>query len=400
MSDSVRVLCGDMREVLAELPPESVHAVVTDPPYGLEFMGKDWDQQVPGVDYWRAVLRVCKPGAHLVAFGGTRTAHRLACAIEDAGWELRDCLSWLYGSGFPKSHNLDGAWDGWGTALKPAWEPIYLARKPFKASVASNVQEHGCGALNIDGCRIGTTVETWPSSRSYRPGSFQPTHDGTDPTQSAGDAPAGRWPANLVLDDVAARALDAQTGQSASSNHVQHNSCMRKSVAKGSDTPHTSHGHVDSGGASRFFYTAKASRSEREAGLERFESRNVNDGRATSMDTAYQRGDTQRRNVHPTVKPVALMRWLVRLITPPGGLVLDPFTGSGSTGVAAVLEGARFVGCELSPEFAQLARARIAHAADEDDDQLALFERAELKPPVKVRPTQASFLWADDEVTG
>jgi len=152
------------------------------------------------------------------------------------------------------------------------------------------------------------------------------------------------------------------------------------------------------GGASRFFYTAKASRSEREAGLERFESRNVNDGRDTSIDNPYQRGDTQRRNVHPTVKPISLMRWLVRLITPPGGVVLDPFTGSGSTGVAAVLEGARFIGCELSAEYAQLARARIAHAADEDDgDQLTLFERSELKPVVKVQPAQASFGWLDDD---
>jgi len=378
-----------MRELLAAMPSESVDAVATDPPYGLAFMGKAWDQQVPGPDYWREVLRVLKPGGHMVAFGGTRTAHRLACAIEDAGFDLRDCVSWLYGSGFPKSHDVskaidreagaercegvpgryasrrprerveavsayqDGvgnassavvtvpatesarAWDGWGTALKPAWEPIYLARKPFKCTVAQSVLEHGCGALNIDGCRIGSDGATRdaPSGNGTRSNQVYGTYGAckTVPLE------LGRWPANLVLDEEAARLLDAQTGERG-------------------------------GGPSRFFYVAKASRSEREAGLEHFEPRigSAVTGRkpgSAGAQSAYA-GTTEsaRRNTHPTVKPVSLMRWLVRLITPPGGIVLDPFTGSGSTGVAAVLEGARFIGCELSPEFAEIARARIAHA--------------------------------------
>jgi DNA modification methylase len=651
-----RVLCGDMRELLAAMPPESVHAVVTDPPYGLEFMGKQWDQQVPGPDYWRQVLRVCKPGAHLLAFGGTRTAHRLACAIEDAGWEVRDCLSWLYGSGFPKSHDVSKAidreagavrevvgskvglpgyhlhgheggeafghglgsstyetrlaasqvtapateaaraWDGWGTATKPAhepvylavkpvtwahvdsrlralqeglwsrldaklaallsrsnprdcdedafasvpwsavdacntpdvscvptdtspselalvsswstvsswrrilaarshleststtstatrpttdwktllsclsritpesmlkshgressahaspavvllsalvagchatlvrsvvepafagevpdslgaavlqhfapnWEPVYLCRKPFKGSVASNVLEHACGALNVDGCRIGhdEPAKTAIRSSSKFGGVMQGngvTFADSEPRIAdvlASASPLGRWPANLVLDEEAARLLDAQTGELGSGVAYEPTGKLMRRMYGPAKALGRTLGYGDSGGASRFFYTAKASRSEREAGLERFIPRNVNDGRDTSIDNPYQRGDTQRRNTHPTVKPVSLMRWLVRLITPPGGVVLDPFTGSGSTGVAAVLEGARFIGCELSAEFAELARARIAHAADEDDEQLTLFERAELRPPVKVQPMQGSFLWPDTE---
>jgi len=445
-SDAPRVICGDMRDVLATLPPEHVHAVVSDPPYGLAFMGKDWDQQVPGPDYWRAVLRVLKPGGHLVAFGGTRTAHRLACAIEDAGFELRDCLSWLYGSGFPKSHDVSKAidreagavrcegvpgpyasrrpresapavsayqdgvanaatatittpateaareWDGWGTALKPAWEPIYLARKPFRGSVASNVCEHGCGALNIDGCRIGSGGQSkWATTR----GGIWATD--SDAKAALEASTLGRWPANLALDESAAAMLDAQTGELRNGGQNATSKRMSQGLCYGDyGEPIPTRYAGDSGGASRFFYTSKASRPEREAGLERFRPRNVNDGRDTSIDNPYQRGDTQRRNTHPTVKPVSLMRWLVRLITPPDGIVLDPFTGSGSTGVAAVLEGARFIGCELSPEFAELARARIAHAADEDDGpQLTLFERAELKPAPG--PAQVSFLWTDDE---
>jgi len=390
------VHCGDMRDVLASMRCESVDAIVTDPPYGLEFMAAQWDQQVPGPDYWRECLRVARPGAHLVACGGTRTAHRLACAIEDAGWEIRDCLSWLYGSGFPKSHNLDGDWRGWGTALKPAWEPIYLARRPFKCSVASNVVEHGCGGLNIDGCRIGRAtddVSGWSQSgsKASENGSMSGANYARDPKPDN----EGRWPANLVLDEIAAAMLDAQTGVlksgALSAGHKQGRGSTSYDCVGDGKVIARDYGN-DAGGASRFFYTAKAPRAEREAGLERFESRNVNDGRDTSIDNPYQRGDTQRRNTHPTVKPVSLMRWLVRLVTPLGGVVLDPFTGSGSTGVAVVLEGIRFIGVELSPEFAALARARISHAADEDDgDQLTLFDRSELKPAAPIRRQLSIF---------
>ena len=401
MKAKFHVACGDMREVLAKIPANSIDAIVSDPPYGLTqnkrggtgeaslnlrspagrsristggFMGCGWDAAVPGPEYWAACLRVAKPGAHILAFGGARTAHRLACAIEDAGWEIRDCLSWLYGSGFPKSHNLDGAWSGWGTALKPAWEPIYLARKPFAGTVAGNVLEHGCGALNIDGCRIET-------DENLRGGRHPIGEGGSGADVSSYGAginkcsreeytqPTGRWPANLVLDETAAEALDAQTGalrnggQNATSNRVSV-SAAHGVYAPGNPTQYAG----DSGGASRFFYVAKASRNEREAGLGGFAETNVNDGRKTSIDNAYPRGDTQRRNTHPTVKPIALMRWCVRLITPPGGTVLDPFNGSGSTGIAAVKEGMRYFGVELNPEYVTIANARIQHALETLDN--------------------------------
>lgn len=331
---------ADCLDFLAALNPDCIDAFAEDPPYGLTFMGKGWDHAVPGPEFFAAQLRVAKPGAHLVAFGGTRTYHRLACAIEDAGWELRDSLMWLYGTGFPKSHNLKGDWDGWATALKPAWEPIILARKPFKATVAANVLAHGTGAINVDACRIATDDNPTAKRRAY---GFSANNEiardseargalvcRTDPAKRAAPRASdelGRWPANVVLDPEAGAQL---------------------------------------GGASRFFYCAKASKAEREAGLENFDARIVNDGRQTSIDNAYQRGDTKRRNTHPTVKPLALMRWLVRLITPPGGLVCDPFCGSGSTGCAAVLEGFDFVGIEREAEFAALANARLAHHAQVD----------------------------------
>jgi DNA modification methylase len=325
------------------LDAESVDSIVSDPPYGLAFMGKAWDHGVPGEPFWREAFRVAKPGAHLVAFGGTRTYHRLACAIEDAGWEIRDCLSWLYGSGFPKSHN--GPWGG--TALKPAWEPIILARKPLAGTVAANVAAHGTGALNVDGCRIGFAsdadrekshanglgpVERFQSSKAIYEGG----------KQSAGFAdthnPSGRWPANVCLDEEAAGMFPE----------------------------------------SRFFYCAKSSRREREAGLEGMpERRVVHQGQTLNNGSGGLRnGDglpTPTRNHHPTVKPIALMRWLCRLVTPPNGLVLDPFTGSGTTGCAAVLEGFRFIGCEKEAEYVAIAEKRIAHWAGQHDPQGTLL---------------------------
>ena len=323
---------GDALEVMREMSGASVDAVVTDPPYGLSFMGKDWDHGVPGRAFWLESLRVAKPGAHLVAFGGTRTFHRLACAIEDAGWEIRDCLSWLYGSGFPKSKNI-GA--GWGTALKPAWEPIILARKPLVGTVAANVLEHGTGALNVDGCRI-SAIDFEPRDRlgaaklmEDRPWQLRQREEGR-PQMIEGNA-LGRWPANLVLDEEAAAMLDEQSGEMGLSRGGSRGDSRGLKFGMGSvDEPQ---GFGDSGGASRFFYTPKASSGER-----------------------HYAG----KNSHPTVKPVELMRWLVRLVTPPGGLVLDPFMGSGSTGVAALAEGFRFVGIELDAGMVKLARRRIA----------------------------------------
>ena len=316
---------GDCLEVMAGLDASSVDAIVTDPPYGLAFMGKAWDHAVPGPEFFAAMLRVAKPGAHLVAFGGTRLYHRMTCAIEDAGWEVRDCLTWLYGSGFPKSHN--GDWGG--TALKPAWEPIVLARKPLDGTVAANHLRHGCGGLNVDGCRVGT--DDVSSSAVRKPGTLKhggtnhrPHHD-DDSRPTVHGSTCGRWPANLILDAEAGAAL---------------------------------------GETARFFYCPKASKADRDEGLEGFEASMTTFAAGTGLrnngDGTPRNQLPSNRNTHPTVKPTDLMRYLARLVTPTNGTVLDPFTGSGSTGKAAVLEGFNFIGIEREPEYADIARARIA----------------------------------------
>lgn len=362
---SVRILTGDCLDLMPTLDAESVDAIVCDPPYGLGFMGKAWDHGVPGVPFWEAALRVAKPGAHLVAFGGTRTYHRLTCAIEDAGWEIRDCLSWLYGSGFPKSHN--GPWGG--TALKPAWEPIILARKPLAATVAENVAEYGTGALNIDGCRIGSeaiTVNGWRNA----PGNADMMERIAD-KEYRGGTHAGRWPANVVLDEDAAAMLDEQTGELTSGAPGVHRLGVNTGSALGAEsrTPGTPMNCIgDSGGASRFFYTAKASRSERNAGLGSFADRRVVHQAQTLNNGSggLRNGDglpTATKNHHPTVKPLDLMRWLCRLITPPGGTILDHFAGSGSTGCAAELEGFDSILIEREAEYVEIIRARVAHHA-------------------------------------
>ena len=369
-----RVEHGDCLDVMRGMADASVDAVVSDPPYGLGFMGKTWDHGVPGVPFWTEALRVAKPGAHLLAFGGTRTFHRLAVAIEDAGWEVRDCFSWLYGTGFPKSHNLDGAWDGWGTALKPAWEPIIVARKPLVGTVARNVAEFGTGALNIDGTRIGTTKDV-PASPKRADASLHtvslPGYDGG----SGHDANVGRWPANVILDEDAAAALDAQTGTLKSGSKREYDAPNGLNQVYGKGMGGMAASVASEGGASRFFYVAKASRSERDAGLEAF---------PVVADETHAHGMKQERwpdgtlrdrvtppatraNTHPTVKPIDVMRWLCRLVTPPNGIVLDPFTGSGTTGVAAIREGFRFIGVEREAQYVEIARARIEAAETQPD---------------------------------
>jgi DNA modification methylase len=359
-----QIIQGDCLDVMRTMADGSVDAVVTDPPYGLAFMGKAWDHGVPGVAFWTEAARVAKPGAHLLAFGGTRTYHRLACAIEDAGWEIRDCLSWLYGSGFPKSHN--GAWGG--TALKPAWEPVIMARKPLIGTVAANHAAHGTGALNIDGCRIGTDAGwEYPNGRGGEGwhGRESLSTDLTIPKK----AEAGRWPANVALDEDAAAALDEQSGDAGggtgqpidAGDFGKHG---RYGKASGAVTA----SYADFGGASRFFYTAKASRSEREAGLDGMPAKRVIHQAQTLNNGSggLRNGDglpTPTRNIHPTVKPVDLMRWLVRLVTPMGGTVLDPFLGSGTTLVAAIEEGCMGIGIEREPAYVEIARARVKHAA-------------------------------------
>ena len=335
-----KINIGSNLDILPTLADCSVDSIVTDPPYELGFMGKSWDAS--GIAYsvvlWRECLRVLKPGGHLLAFSGSRTYHRMACAIEDAGFEIRDQMMWVYGSGFPKSHNIskainksegvgfmkaDGAsgynptinqmvqvgesspaakqWEGWGTALKPAHEPICLARKPIEGTVADNVLKWEVGGLNLDGCRVGEET--------------------------------GRFPANL-MHDGSQEVVDLFPGENESS-------------------------------AARFFYCPKASKADRDEGCESLEEKRTaklggSNNDRDDLDPVSERFRTSpSRNNHPTVKPKELMRYLCRLITPPGGVVLDPFTGSGSTGKAALMEGFSFIGIELSAEYAEIARHRI-----------------------------------------
>jgi DNA modification methylase len=434
---------------------ESIDAIVSDPPYGLSFMGKGWDHGVPGQDFWIEALRVAKPGAHLLAFGGTRTFHRLTVAIEDAGWEIRDCMMWLYGSGFPKSHDVSkaidkrggviadfttfraaclaemsergitrkavgealgncmishyftagsqpavpnlrdyriirdllglgdrfdflflteaereilgrqrgtslavapgqgversvailhltaaatpeaSAWQGWGTALKPAYEPIIMARKPLTSTVAANVLKHGTGAINVDGARVGTEGGGTHCINRDEHGKCG-GHDNAGQSTSGQtfhgpNTSGGRWPANVLHDGS-----DEVTGLM--------------------------------GDAARFFYCAKASKADRDEGCDALTTRKQDETRNEGDpggDNPRNRGAGERSNHHPTVKPTDLMRYLCRLVTPPGGTVLDPFMGSGSTGKAATLEGFSFVGCELQPEYMAIAEARIRHAEGE-----------------------------------
>ena len=315
---------GNCLDILQTMPDASVDAVVTDPPYGLSFMGKRWDYDVPGVEIWEQCLRVLKPGGYLLAFAGTRTQHRMAVRIEDAGFEIRDMIAWMYGSGFPKSHNLQDDRQGWGTALKPAMEPITMARKPFKGTVADNVQAYGTGAINIDGCRVGEDeIKTCAKERGRSFNSIAPVSGFNGCEESTH---IGRWPANVL-----------------------HDGC--DDVLRGM------------GEAARFFYTPKACKEDRDDGCEMMEARQYShDGRTKPLENAYQRNESEARNFHPTVKPTDLMRYLCRMVTPPGGIVLDPFTGSGSTGRGAVLEGFRFIGCEMDADYIEISKARILAA--------------------------------------
>jgi DNA modification methylase len=347
-------------------------AVVTDPPYGLSFMGKRWDYDLPTVELWQEVYRVMKPGAHLLAFGGSRTYHRAVCRIEDAGFEIRDCVMWLYGSGFPKSKNLRQKWEGWGTALKPAFEPIVLARKPLEGTVAQNVAKWGCGALNIDQCRVES--ETRPLVVSNRRQGNNTYGDGLCGSVNAGETDLGRWPANIIhdgSDEVLAFFPDAP-GQIAKVDGSEPSTKTKEIYGKfnGERTPAIPRVEIDRS-AARFFYTAKASKSEREAGLDGAESRMADPyaaHRGRRMPQGSDRFDGKPakigRNYHPTVKPIALLRYLCRLITPPNGLILDPFYGSGSTGPAADREGFRCVGVEMIGEYCQIAKLRSDHEAN------------------------------------
>jgi len=327
---SFKLHLGDCLEVLTDFPDNSVDSIVTDPPYGLSFMGKKWDYDVPSTEIWAECLRVLKPGGHMLAFSGTRTQHRMAVRIEDAGFEIRDMIAWVYGTGFPKSKNLDGDWQGWGTALKPALEPITLARKPLIGTVTANVLTHGTGALNVGGCRVGTDQTITLRSPTSTTASGWRTVGREKRVERKN--PPGRWPANLIHDGS-------------------------------SDVTELFPGEAEKS-AARFFYCPKASKRDRDDGLEGFEQRNNMRVNAPRKSEEAKHAAVLT-NTHPTVKPTDLMRYLCRLVTPPGGLVLDPFMGSGSTGKAALLEGFRFYGIERENEHYLTATARINKAAKE-----------------------------------
>jgi DNA modification methylase len=396
---------GDCLEVLRAMDTNSVDSIVTDPPYGLSFMGKRWDYDVPSEEIWRECLRVLKPGGHLLAFAGTRTQHRMAVRIEDAGFEIRDMIAWVYGSGFPKSlcvskaidkaagakrevigHNLcskgikpgqnnyggnsapyeaghditfpatDAAkqWDGWGTALKPALEPITMARKPLAGTVAANVLEYGTGGINVDGCRVAGAGPSGlkPYTRSTTPEVYALGMAKAGRKVTYTDNPQGRWPANLIHDGSDEINFVFSGGASDTSTLPDLN--RQVSVGGRSNSP------------ARFFYCAKASKADRDEGCERI-AKKQNANWPQNLDGNDQRGAAPRSNNHPTVKPTALMRYLCRLVTPPGGTVLDPFMGSGSTGKAAVLEGFNFIGIEREAEYMKIAKVRIDAAFVQQD---------------------------------
>lgn len=383
----MELLLGDCLEVLRSHTDNSVDACVTDPPYGLKFMGKKWDYDVPSVEIWREVFRVLKPGAHLLSFGGTRTYHRMVCAIEDAGFEIRDQIQWIYGQGFPKSLDISKAidkaagidtpqgdgrfitidkggksnggsmrrsdhpqhkkresstsaakqWDGWGTALKPANEPIVLARKPIsEKTVAANVLKWGTGGLNIDAARIESDGLTKGGSCKGNSALYMNKNAGIRESRPrSAEHTQGRFPANVILDEQAGELLDEQSAPKMHSAGSTRDKGLAKQAGDGAlfgMGNHEGNGlrFGDTGGASRFFYCAKASKRERGEG-----------------------------NGHPTVKPLSLMRYLVKLITPPNGIVLDPFMGSGTTGIACKGDGFDFIGIEASSEYLEIAKRRL-----------------------------------------
>jgi site-specific DNA-methyltransferase (adenine-specific) len=383
---TVTVHHGDSREVLKAILDGSIDACVCDPPYALVsigkrfgkdgaapakvgktgayarasagFMGQRWDVGDVAHDpaFWSEVFRVLKPGAHVVAFSGTRTQHRQVCAIEDAGFEIRDQIGWLFGSGFPKSHNQKGDWEGWGSALKPAWEPICLARKPLVGTIVANLDAHGCGALNVDACRVGSER---PVSKSD-PAKFKAWKQGDGHARQDRNAPderidVGRWPANVIHDgsEEVIAAFPEAPGQQADISHTAPSpktggiygkmsregeaSAARRYVDKGATdfAPLPGQRRADSGSAARFFYTAKADAEDRLG------------------------------SKHPTVKPVDLMAYLCRLVTPPGGVILDPFAGTGTTGLAAMREGFDCILIEREAEYVADIERRLAWARGE-----------------------------------
>ena len=439
MSDRFDILTGDCMELMKTLPPQSIDAIVTDPPYGLAFMGKRWDYDVPRVEVWEQCLRVLKPGGHLLAFSGTRTQHRMAVRIEDGGFEIRDMIAWVYGSGFPKSLDVGKAigkaagarrevvgtipdrwtgkgnplnfstdrpqsevivtgapatdaarqWSGWGTALKPALEPITMARKPIEGTVARNVLKWGTAALNVDGCRVRATDNDYQKNCSgdrghagTRSADFTGVTDIKSGGGSANDL--GRWPANFIHDgsDEVVGLFPQSGGQNGATGPKYGDRTTVNTYGDYGPRPEFKP-RKDKGSAARFFYCAKASRADRNDGLvglppgviarSNQAKTQAESGRVIESGSGAFNKARYAKNNHPTVKPTELMRYLCRLITPPGGLILDPFAGSGSTGKAAMLEGFQFIGIEREADYAEVARMRIEKAAKESSQQPFLF---------------------------
>ena len=364
-----------------------IDSIVTDPPYGIKFMNKQWDVDCPSVEVWEECLRVLKPGGHLLSFSGTRMIDFIMGRIREAGFEVRDTITWLYGSGFPKSHNIGKKlddWEGWGTALKPACEMIVVSRKPFKGSVSDNVLKHGTGGLNIDACRVGFDPSFGKGGGSKIGSGTKANQHATSYSMGKGEVkpqhPQGRWPANLILDEEAGAMLDEQSGKLESGyrpNSKNHNATNvyggnalfeSKTIRKDTIT------FNDKGGASRFFYCAKSSKRERNAGLEGMEERDLDPksknkgnfiGSKLVIDPRHKNGGYESAvrkptaNSHPCIKPIKLMEYLCKLVTPPKGTILDPFMGSGTTGIAARNLGFDFVGIEMNKEYFEIAKGRI-----------------------------------------
>lgn len=371
------ILQGNCIDVLKTLPENSVDSVVTDPPYELGFMGKSWDST--GIAFnpevWKETLRVIKPGGYLLAFSGSRTYHRIAVAIEDAGFEIRDQIMWVYGSGFPKSMAVDKAvlkttfdsdkaekWSGWGTALKPAHEPIVMARKPLDGTVANNVLTWGVGGINIDESRVPgepvpiNKLEEWSGfGQKIEPDYKQEIND------------QGRFPANFIHDgsDEVVELFPRAKGGAYPATRGKSDIGAFAQGGTHKDKPNQARVMGDDGSAARFFYCAKANSKDRNEGLNHLNlgQQNLSSQETDSSgDNSGDSGVIKGRNTHPTVKPTELMRYLIKLITPSGGTVIDPFAGSGSTGKAAMIDGYKFIGIEMNEEYIEIAKARIEHA--------------------------------------
>ena len=399
------LLNGDCIEQMQKLIDEGVQveSVVTDPPYELGFMGKSWDASGIAFDKktWELAFQLLKPGGYLLAFSASRNYHRMAVAVEDAGFEIRDQIMWIYGSGFPKSLNIgmgvdkkqgnervtvgertrnvkpfdddngwnsnnttgnhiytkgNSEWEGWGTALKPAHEPIVMARKPLEGTVVDNVLEHGVGGINIDECRVGKEIlEEQIAGRSNKIGTFERKNMITPKRE-------GRFPANVMHDgsDVVNDIFPNSKGSSGNGNAKVGETSKGAIPLRRGEAPL----YNDEGSASRYFYCPKTAKSERNQGLIEFDDKQYShDGRKKSIENPYQRNKSISKNSHPTVKPVELMKYLCRLVTPKGGTVLDPFMGSGSTGMAAKDEGFDFIGIEREKEYFEISEQRIKTTA-------------------------------------